>query len=154
MNCANGNAKLAADGTPYLFWDDKWYPICGHYFWNDNHGVDAFCRELGFSSGTRRISNSNYGEDAIKVGSCKAGEDIASCTGEQNFYRVDSDCRPGTGNNAFTIACLGNPQGKEKNSCSGEIKTTITISIEFIFWSIGKAIDFILFLQFLKMLPS
>jgi len=74
---------LAADGTPYLFWDDKWYPICGHYFWNDNHGVDAFCRELGFSSGTRRISNSNYGEDAIKIGSCKAGEDIASCTGNK-----------------------------------------------------------------------
>ena len=128
MNCANGNAKLAADGTPYLFWDDKWYPICGHYFWNDNHGVDAFCRELGFSSGTKRISNSNYGEDAIKIGSCKAGEDIASCTGEQNFYRVDSDCRPGTGNNAFTITCAGNPEGTEKNSCTGKIIAKVQLS--------------------------
>jgi len=128
--CANGNAKLAADGTPYLFWDDKWFPICGHYFWNDNHGVDAFCRELGFTTGSRKISNANYGEDAIKVGACRAGEDIRSCTREQNFYRVDSDCKPGTGNNAFTITCAGNPKGTELNSCPASPPTTTATTTE------------------------
>ena len=80
-----------------------------------------------------KVSNTNYGEDAIKVGTCKAGEDIRFCTADQNLYGVDYFCKPGTGNNAFTITCVGNPQGKEKNSCSREIKGTITISIEFIF---------------------
>ena len=83
-----------------------------------------------------KVSNTNYGEDAIKVGSCKAGEDIASCTGEQNFYRVDSDCRPGTGNNAFTITCAGNPEGTEKNSCTGKIIAKVQLSSNHEFYEI------------------
>merc|ERR1712110_962745 len=30
--CQDGDVKLRTDGTPFLFKDDRWFPICGHYF--------------------------------------------------------------------------------------------------------------------------
>ena len=30
--CSNGDVSLKDDGTPLIFWDGQWSPICGHYF--------------------------------------------------------------------------------------------------------------------------
>ena len=35
-------------GYAEIFKDGDWHPLCGHYFWNDNHGVTTICRSLGY----------------------------------------------------------------------------------------------------------
>ena len=119
--CATGNVKLGSDGIPYLFWGEKWSPICGHWFWNDHEGAKAFCKELGFSGGEVKRMRATYTEDAVAVGLCKSGEAIGSCTGKYNHYTTTSACKMGK-RTKITISCDGHTQGTEKDSCTGIIK--------------------------------
>ena len=108
--------KLAADGTPYLFWEGRWSPICGHQFWDNQEGAKAFCKELGFNSGGAAKSKF-VEEDPIRIGKCNAGEAIGSCTGGTNTYERNNACRQ----NVPIIFCEGNTPGSEKSSCLGKI---------------------------------
>ena len=50
-SCSSGDVRLLDDGTPEYYLNGDWYPICGHYFWDNDHGATAFCRKLGSTSG-------------------------------------------------------------------------------------------------------
>ena len=90
--------RLLDDGTPELFFYEKWVPICGHWFWDNDFGATYFCQLLAITSGldlpTSLASTGNitsyhgpnfpsqnttkvYLEsDGIKIGRCTE-EDIA-----------------------------------------------------------------------------
>ena len=36
---------------PQIRFCNKWYHICGHYFWNNNIGATTFCQMIGFKQG-------------------------------------------------------------------------------------------------------
>ena len=89
----------------------KWFPICGHWFWDDNNGATAFCRKLGYPSGTVTRTFHSYDEESIKVGGCKPGEDLTSCSNGGNKYialmgLATSTCRPGH-KEGISVTCSG-----------------------------------------------
>ena len=121
-NCPIRNAKLGADGVPYLFRLGNWSPICGHGFWDSQEGAKAFCRELGFSGGEFTKMNASYSEYALRVGKCRPGESIGSCTGGGNYYdEFVGSCSAGL-NVKVTISCDGHTPGSEIISCIGNIE--------------------------------
>ena len=120
QNCPLRNAKLGADGIPYLYRMGNWRPICGHQFWDNQEGAKAFCRELGFPGGEYKKMDANYVENAIRVGKCKPGESISACTGGANSYELGSSCHAGK-NVKVTISCDGHTPGSEIISCIGNI---------------------------------
>ena len=74
------------------------HPICGHYFWDNQHGATTFCKKLGYSGGKQEKANAKYSEKSIVIGTCKAGQDLAECTkGEKKYW--------GKGGPAIRITC-------------------------------------------------
>ena len=65
---------------------DKYYPICGHHFWDNDDGATTVCKALGFSRGARWATEDKYDVDAMPVGKCKAGEPLTKCTGGGNEW--------------------------------------------------------------------
>ena len=138
LQCADGDTKLDEDGIPYLFWDDVWSPICGHYFWNNQDGAKAFCKKLGFTGGVISEKNIQYKEDAIQVGKCNSGETIDSCKAQKNLYTNTESCEAGylyDGKHiGLTISCNGHTAGSEIHSCTGKIHNEkYMIKLQYIF---------------------
>ena len=116
--------KLEADGTPKVFWEKKWRPLCGHWFWDNNNGADSFCQRLGYSYGELERTNSAYDEDAIRLGRCNSNEDFLSCSNGCNDKGIGdggNGCKCSAGNNVgFKLSCAGRIPGVEYNSCDGK----------------------------------
>lgn len=64
---------------PWVYFTGQWYPICGHYFWNNDNGATTFCHKLGFESGEVIKKQDILLKDALPVGRCKKGSALASC---------------------------------------------------------------------------
>merc|ERR1711990_613252 len=59
---------------PQIFYEGSFYPICGHYFWDNNDGATTVCRALGFSSGSKSEPRTSVSPaNAMPVGKCSAG---------------------------------------------------------------------------------
>ena len=116
-NCQDGDVRLETDGSPFLFSNNKWSPICGHYFWNNNDGATAFCKKLGYPSGTLEIIRQTYSEDSIRVGECRAGEDLMACTGGCNEYETGNGCAKCTQNQGVSVSIACADQGDIYSSC-------------------------------------
>ena len=119
--CSNGDVLLESDGTPKVFWNNHWSPICGHYFWDNQYGAKKFCEQLGCYSGgkvspvflTKGSSISthpmrqNYSVDAFKLGTCLANDKWGNCNGGCNDYSVGNHCI----NNKNANCAAGEPVG-------------------------------------------
>ena len=120
--CMNGDVKLEKDGTPKLFWNSKWSPICGHYFWNNHYGATSFCKKLGYSNGKQygHSSGQTYSEDAIRIGLCSEGQNLENCDGGCNDKGVGNGCANCAAGEKIklTIRCEGHDQNT-KTSCKG-----------------------------------
>ena len=90
--CVQGDVKIR--GTfkantpmwPEVWFEGKFHPICGHYFWDNNDGPKTVCQRLGFRYGNRYLTRTTLSEDAMPVGKCKRGEMLNSCSGGENGY--------------------------------------------------------------------
>ena len=76
---------MEEDGTPLLYWERKWSPICGHNFKDDNNGATTFCNKLGYRSGTVKWVGRKYPVASVRIGRCKTGEDLTRCTNGGNY---------------------------------------------------------------------
>ena len=96
--CSNGDVGLTNDETPFIFWDSKWFPICGHYFWDNNNGASLFCNKLGYNNGTvhRNENGEKYEVDSFRVGFCYKEDKWKNCKGGCNDYQAGGYC--GNGN--------------------------------------------------------
>ena len=115
--------KLESDGTPLVFWDNSWMPICGHYFWDNQNGAKLFCEKMGYTSGkfNGRGSGDKYSQDSFKIGKCNDGDKWESCSGGCNEYESGGKCDESWGG-----YCTKDEEVKITIACSGEesIKTT------------------------------
>ena len=95
-------------------------PICGHYFWNNQNGAKSFCQKLGYIGGTQigLGLGKTYSEDAIRVGGCKPGEDLESCSSKCN------DKELGNVNEAGCKSCAAGRPVKISITCEGHIQNT------------------------------
>ena len=94
--------------VPEVLFEGKYYPICGHWFWNNTNGAKTFCNLLGFKNGIKANTNVAYSVDAMPVGQCKSGEALTKCTAGGNawgnFDVSDGWCKKGT-NIGVTVTC-------------------------------------------------
>ena len=94
--------------VPEVSYQGKWYPICGHYFWDNDTGATAVCKLLGFERGSYTSTRAKYEVDAMPVGDCKAGEELTKCTGGGNAWGNFNDrngwCKKGQ-NIGVTVTC-------------------------------------------------
>ena len=88
-----GTVESGKAFVPEVYFGGKYYPICGHYFWNDDFGAASVCATLGFKSGSRADPSQSetnigptYDVDAMPVGACKDGEEVMNCTGGGNAW--------------------------------------------------------------------
>jgi len=93
-------------GTPFYPWvsyQSSWYPICGHYFWDNNDGATLICQQLGFDAGTLTRSNTPFPVVAMHPGRCSdSDESLTSCSLGANYWqdplthRNSQHCAAGT----------------------------------------------------------
>ena len=127
--CANGDVMLKNVGRPYIYWNDKWSPICGHFFWDNEIGVNKFCRKLGHQAGAIFDKQGyHYTVDAIRLGTCKEDDNWdTGCSGGHNDYKLGGKigltgaCLK-TSSNAFRIKCDGKVPAIRGSSCNGNCK--------------------------------
>ena len=122
-SCRTGDVRLKADGTPEFFLRKQFYPICGHYFWNNQHGAKSFCKKLGYLYGEfQRKLGQKYDVDAVLLGACYQEEALESCSAGCNNREVGNtncgNCKSGE-NVKITIRCDGHAEGLEVSSCEG-----------------------------------
>ena len=103
---------------PEIWFNDKWSPICGHYFWNNNYGATLFCQELNstYTFGSVKNSGIPLASDGIRVGKCTSQDNsLSSCTGGCNDLQVGGQCSNdpngkcsiGQGGTTIEIECVG-----------------------------------------------
>ena len=120
-DCVNGDVKVESDGTPKFHWNGQWAPICGHYFWNNEHGASTFCRKLGYTGAKLEKTRASFSEDAIAIGECLANEELEFCSGMCNDKVVGKGCVDCTAGKpvSLTINCTGHDIGTMKSTCQG-----------------------------------
>ena len=78
----------------------NWYPICGHYFWDNDHGASTLCKQLGFNSGKQSKTRAKFSVDAMPVGKCGASQRLNKCSlggnAWGNFSCGNGWCKKGT----------------------------------------------------------
>ena len=80
---------------PEVFLNGKWSPICGHWFWDNNHGADLFCQKLDptFTSGTiTKRRDKPLESDGIRIGKCLGGDQWLGCSGGCNDLGTGNGC--------------------------------------------------------------
>eukprot|EP00937_MAST-01D_sp_MAST-1D-sp2_P000414 g414.t1 len=111
VRAAGGHGVLVGEEfQPEVQYNGEWYPICGHYFWDDNIGATTVCQALGFPAGTMRRTRATFTKDSMPVGRCRAGEALDSCTfggnAWGNFAYHGGWCRAGHGI-GVAVKCTG-----------------------------------------------
>ena len=133
----NGDVKLNKDGTPFIFWDNLWSPLCGHYFWDNQYGADKFCQKLGYASGRHsgKPIPRTYPVDSFNIGTCLETDEWPCCTGGENYFALGSTLTNGTcdksNDEAILIACIGDPKYVNNPSCKGKWNAFVTTSLSF-----------------------
>ena len=117
--CKDGDVRLEEDGTPLLYYDHKWSPICGHSFRDDNNGATTFCKKLGYGSGKVTRINGRYPVANLRIGKCRAGQELISCTAGGNYLNYNileyRYCTP-TESASISITC--DQKGDSYSSCN------------------------------------
>ena len=105
-----------------MLMSSQWWPICGHYFWNNDNGATTWCRMFGFAKGTKTITKEVLRADAMPVGNCREGEPLTKCTaGENHFGDLEGysgACRYGK-KIGVTVSCYGTAPAT-RSSCKDE----------------------------------
>jgi hypothetical protein len=111
----NGDAIVAGEAfIPEIYspQDASFYPICGHYFWDNNDGATTACIALGFDYGVSVKTMATYSTDAMPVGQCLAGEALDMCSAGgnafENLSHSDGWCRSGN-SIGVEITCITGP---------------------------------------------
>ena len=103
--------------VPEVLYQGKYYPICGHYFWDTDDGATSVCKALGFSSGKVKKTQAKYTVDAMPVGVCKSGEPLDKCTGSGNAWG-NLDYRSGSCKKGNSIGVQVICEGTATNGCT------------------------------------
>ena len=130
---------METDGTPFIFWNNAWSPICGLYFWDSSYGASLFCKKLGYSSGTSKKSNQMYDVNSFKVGKCLWDDSWGACTGGCNDYSSGGNCinensaKTCDANDdqvGITIECNDGGQDVKNSSCGGNFLIQVLIYVD------------------------
>ena len=82
------------DKYPEVFINGMWYPICGHYFWDNNNGANLFCRKLNpqYKNGVVLKTRRRLKKNAVRVGRCNGNDQWLKCRGQCNGNGIGGTC--------------------------------------------------------------
>ena len=89
----------------------NWFPICGHWFKDNNFRAATICKTLGFSGGTQEETDW-WSSGAMKIGKCNYGEPLDACNAGDNQWGTTEECSI-----SVKVTCTG------KTSCNLEKST-------------------------------
>lgn len=58
-----------------------WNEVCGHWFWNSQHGAYAACQKMGYPNGGSFRRTGHRLVNPVYIGNCNAGQAPGDCTG-------------------------------------------------------------------------
>lgn len=80
---AQGGATVVPRSSfvPEVLFSGQWYPICGHYFWDNNNGATQVCNELGWPTGIVIQQHAAYpwNQQSKYVGRCPDVRSLDTC---------------------------------------------------------------------------
>ena len=94
-----------------MFFNGRYRPICGHFFWDNNIGATLFCQQLNgnsYKGKVTRRTDITLESDALSIGKCNEGDQLLSCSGGCNENELGSlcaDCDAGSPA-SIEIACF------------------------------------------------
>ena len=105
------SGKAVEAGQPFVpevLYKDTYYPICGHYFWDNHNGATTVCKSLGFNNGESKMTMAVYDVDAMPVGRCNPGQELTTCPiGLKAWGNLDSAvCKKGQ-KAGVKVTCTG-----------------------------------------------
>ena len=115
--------RLVDGKFPEVSIHGNWSPICGHYFWNNNHGATLFCRKLNpqFKSGTIIPRYDKPLEsDGVRIGRCFSDDHWPECSGGCNDFETGSSCFEAAGGK-----CTAGDVGSMEIHCNTGIKHSL-----------------------------
>ena len=121
----DGAVRLQNCKDPEIFWNGKWAPICGHFFWDNNNGAKLFCQKMGLLNGKVKGqgSQSLLTDDAIRIGGCSDSDNqLFGCTGGCNDLKVGGHCTNNDG-----AVCTKGHSTKVEIECYNERMLTILL---------------------------
>merc|ERR1712113_901447 len=71
---------------PEVLYNGKYYPICGHYFWDNHEGAKIICKSVGMKGGKQKRTSKKFNKDSMPIGKCNAGQALDKCTGGGNAW--------------------------------------------------------------------
>ena len=87
MRTRSGNAVEEGQAfIPEVSFSGQYYPICGHFFWDNDNGATSVCKLFGFKKGEITRTDAVYDVDAMPVGRCNPGQELTKCTGAGNIW--------------------------------------------------------------------
>ena len=109
--------KLEND-EPMIFAHGDFHPICGAGFWNNEHGINIFCKTLGYTSGVLTSTKRSLAVhvDAMRVGQCKSTDtNLTACSSNIcNDMELGGAC-----NNYVASKCMKGEMMRMKIKCNG-----------------------------------
>ena len=119
---------MESDGTPFVFWNNLWSPICGTWFWDNNNGATKFCEKLGYDSGTVKRKSRKYDVKSFKIGKCNVNDQWDDCSGGCNDYSLGGNCAQGSSITcdenddqiSISIECNDAGDNPKTSSCDGK----------------------------------
>lgn len=72
----NGDVQLEAypRGRVRIYKDGEWGTLCGHWWWNNQHGASNICKQLGYEGGTKYSAAGGSGTIVAGNRECAGGE--------------------------------------------------------------------------------
>ena len=107
-----GLVRLGDHKIAEVYFNNQWFPICGHWFLDNNVGVNLFCQQLGFETGEIKEKQLKLLSDGLTIGQCLQGDTWLKCSqNDCNQLQVGGQCKNGGSckkgqNAAVSIDCF------------------------------------------------
>ena len=97
---SSGDLRLRENKYPEILINDKWSPICGHYFWDNKYGATIFCQKLSSEYISGKVKNTGLplASDGVRIGLCNSQDksfSLCSGGGCNDYPEVGGQCGGG-----------------------------------------------------------
>jgi len=93
-------------GTPEIFFDGEFHPICGHYFWDKQENAKSFCSKMGHTGGELFKIREQYWTDSVEIRTWGQfyGDGLTSHCSDEHAVSIEIECSGGSATQ--TSSCI------------------------------------------------
>jgi hypothetical protein len=133
----NGDARLSAypKGRIEIYKDGKWGTLCGHYWWNNNHGASMICKQAGYAQGGKQVIRGGSSVDLPGPNSMDIVTGNRYCNGgEQNIFECQlmrGELEGCSHNEDVGAECFGAREHDDASSDEEDVENYLSRSVEY-----------------------